>query len=456
MNLRRIAISFLLLLAYASVPAIAQDDAELIDMVVGLLAESDKDIRAIALDQIRTKAPGAEATKQFAAQLSKVSDDAKVGLLSALADRGDVAAKSAVADVLNASKSDELQVAAIRALSKLGDGSNVSDFVKRMDSKATSEAARTGLIQLQGDGITKSIVSELSKSPIAMQEKLIAILTARRALDGIPDLLKMAQGDDAKLRAAAMKSLGKLASPEHVPELVKGVLKAKVGGERNNAEKNLMFVCNGISDKEKRADPLLAAMDKLNSSDRTAMLQCLGRVGGPAALKEVDKALASRDRTIHMAGIRAISNWPDATVADRLIKLAKTGRHPDHKRIARMSLLRIAPLPDGRTDAEKLELLKTSMKLAANDKEKNYGIKRAAAIRLVETLRYVLPYIDQSAFSKEACQTVVELSHDRKLRDDNKPEFHAAMDKVIATTKDPVLIERCNRYKTGQTWERPK
>ena len=96
------------------------------------------------------------------------------------------------------------------------------------------------------------------------------------------------------------------------------------------------------------------------------------------------------------------------------------------------------------------------MALAANDKEKNYGIKRAAAIRTVETLRYILPYIDRSTFSKEACQTVVELAHDRALRDGNKPEFHAALDKVIAKTKDAQLIDRANRYKKGQTWERPK
>ena len=117
-----------------------------------------------------------------------------------------------------------------------------------------------------------------------------------------------------------------------------------------------------------------------------------------------------------------------------------------------MSLLRIAPLPDGRTDAEKLKLLKEAMKLVANDKEKNYGIKRAAPIRIVETLRYVLPFVSQPKYSKEACQSVVELAHDRGLRDSNKAEFHAALDKVIGTTKDATLIDRANRYKAGKTW----
>ena len=429
----------------------------MIEMVIGLMGESDKDIRAIAFEQIRTKAPGAEATKRFAAELPKIPEEAQVGLLAALADRGDVAAKGAVTNALNSSKSsDTLKVAAIRALGKLGDASDAATLIAQLANKGSVVAAKQSIVQLQGEGVTNAILGEIKTSAAPMKETLIGVLTSRRALDAIPELLKMAVGNDAKIRASSMKSLGKLAGPEHVADLAKAVLKAKVGSERNNAEKNLMFVCNGIPDKEKRADPLLAAMGKLGSKDRTAMIPALGRVGGSAAWKEVEKAISSRDGAIHMAGIRAISNWPDASVAEELIQLAKTDRHADHKRIARMSLLRIAPLPDGRADAEKLTLLKTAMKLAANDKEKNYGIKRAAAIRLVETLRYVLPYVDQPKFTQEACQTVVELSHDRKLRDDNKSEFHTAMDKVIATTKDSVLVDRCNRYKTGQTWERPK
>jgi hypothetical protein len=121
-----------------------------------------------------------------------------------------------------------------------------------------------------------------------------------------------------------------------------------------------------------------------------------------------------------------------------------------------MTILRVAPLPDGRSDNDKLALLRTGMRLAATDSEKNYGLKRAAPIRLVETLRFVLPFVDQPKYAKQACQSIVELAHDRKLRDDNKVEFHAALDKVIATTKDPVLIDRANRYKQGQTWVRPK
>ncbi len=434
----------------------AQED-ELIEMVIGFLNEPDKEIRAIAHEQVRNEAKGTEATKAFAAELPKLTTESQIGLLSALADRGDVAAKPTVLSILSDSKDDALREAAANALGKLGDETDCETLMGLLSASGkVATAARQGLIQLRGDGVSSTIVQGLAKAPTQLQASLVDILTARRAIDEIPALLKMATGKDAALRGAAMKSLGQLAGPEHVPALVKGVLAATKGNERNAAEKNLMSVCNRIEDNEKRSEPLLAAMNQLNSNEKTELLPALGRVGGKAAFAEIDSAIKSRNAAIHLAGIRGISNWPDSTVAKRLIELARTDKHPDHQRIARMSLLRIAPLPDGRTDAEKLALLKTGMTLAANERERNYGLKRAAPIRIVETLRFVVPFVDQPKYAEEACQTVVELAHDRQLRDDNKPEFHAALDKVIATTKDATLIDRANRYKNGQTWVRPK
>ena len=83
-------------------------------------------------------------------------------------------------------------------------------------------------------------------------------------------------------------------------------------------------------------------------------------------------------------------------------------------------------------------------------------LQRAGAIRTVETLRFLLPYVDQPEFAETACWSIVELAHHRELRDANKAEFQAALEKVKQVSKDPVTIDRANRYQKGQTWVRPK
>jgi hypothetical protein len=94
--------------------------------------------------------------------------------------------------------------------------------------------------------------------------------------------------------------------------------------------------------------------------------------------------------------------------------------------------------------------------LCTRDEERNLLLDRARAVRTVETLRFLSPLLDEPALAQQACQSIVELAHHRALRDANKAEFHAALDRVIETSQDAMVIDRANRYKNGQTWVRPK
>ena len=450
--------SVVLLISYSNV--VAQDAANenVINMVVSFLTGEDDDIRALAFNQIRTSAPGEIATKKFAEQLETLPGPAKIGLLSALGDRGDAVAKPAVLKVLDGANDIEVRDAAINAIGKLGDASDTSRLIGLIASgdDLASTAAEKSLVILQGDGVADAIISGLNQASPAVQVRIVKVITTRRALDAIPTLMIYAVRNDAKVRTAAMKALGELAGPNHIAGMARGILKAKPGAERANAEKQVMFVCERIEDKNKQADPLLAAMRSMSERSRMALLPALGRIGGLGAIAEVEKAYSSSRPSVHTAGLRAFANWPDASIADRLISIAKTDKHADHQRMARMAVLRMAPLPDGRSDAEKLELLKAGMEMAASTSEESYALKRAAAIRLPETLRFVLPYLKDAKHAEQACLTIVELAHHRQLRDDNKAEFHAALDQVIGIAKDPVVVDRANRYKNGQTWVRPK
>ncbi len=216
-----------------------------------------------------------------------------------------------------------------------------------------------------------------------------------------------------------------------------------------------MRVCQQIPDPNQRADPALEAMNRLPKNDRTTLLPMLGRIGGPAARKTIEAAIASRVAATHETGLRALSNWPDATVASRLIQLAKTDPHSSHQTTALRALIRIAPLPDDRSDSDRLKLLRQAMSMSRRDEERNLVLRRAQAIRTPETLQFVLPYVSQPAHAAQACETVVELAHHRGLREANKAEFDRALDQVIATSKNPTIIDRAQRYKKGQTWAAP-
>jgi len=181
----------------------------------------------------------------------------------------------------------------------------------------------------------------------------------------------------------------------------------------------------------------------------------LGRVGGSPALTVLEAAVADNDPALHEAGIRGLCNWPDASLAPRLVELTRTEKHPEHRTRTLRALIRIAVLPDGRPDADKLALLRTAWDACEQDAERHLILQRAQAIRHIATLRFLVPYLDQPKYAQQACQSVVELSHQRGLRDAHKTEFHQVLDKVLATSRDATVKERASRYKKGQTWVRP-
>lgn len=448
-----VALTWCCLLA---LPGVARPQDELVGLVLDLLKEQDKEVRSLAFEQIRTEMKGEEATKQFAGMLTELQDDARIGLLSALADRGDVAAKPAILETLKASEKTPVVIAAMAAVGKLGDPSDSGTLVRRLsDSDQDIQAAARGaLIRLQGDAMTKTLVGEFHRGPEPIKLAMIEILTARRAMDAIPDLISWSTSKTRSYRKAAMVALGQLGTVEHLPLMLPGVLKATRGPERSSAEKAVLLVARRESDAEKRAQPILDALASYSETERLHLLPTLGRVGGGAALRQVEAALKSSDTASHSAGIMAISHWPDASVADTLIALAKSDQHDNHRAIALRALIRVAPLADGRDDGEKLSLLKTVLGMANRDADKKLAIRRASAIRTVETLRFLLPYVETSTLAEDACHAIVELAHHRQLRDDNKPEFHAALDKVLATSKDATVLVRAERYKKGQTWAR--
>ncbi|MCE9553749.1 MAG: HEAT repeat domain-containing protein [Planctomycetes bacterium] len=450
------ALMLISLMAVEPAPAEEAGD-DLIQMIVTLLGDEDKDVRSLGLEQVRTEAKGAKATKQFAAQLPKLSADAQVGLLSALADRSDTEARPAVVELLNSSSDDAVRVAAINALGPLGQQADMAALIPLLTSNSPGEkaAARKCLEMLKGDKIGEALAVLLKDAAMPQKVALIEILAVRRDRSTLGEILPAATDPDPKVRAAAMAALGELAGAEQIAGIVQGVLKSQKGTERDAGERTLALVCRRIPGATAPADSLLAVMEKMPDADRIALLPALGRIGGPPALAKIESAIADADPQTHAAGMRALCNWPDASIAPRLVELAEKEPLPEHRALALGAVIRVAPLADKRTPRERLELLKKAMTMATKDSQRNSVLKRAAAVRTMDSLRFIVSYLDQPAFSQQACESVVELAHHRELREPNKAEFHPVLDKVVQTSRDATVKDRAQRYKNNQTWVRP-
>lgn len=444
------------LLATAAAATVTASDREAATtMAIELLGREDADFRGIGLEAVRLGAGGPGATKRLASLLAELAPARQAELVAALADRGDPEAVAAVRPLLGSADA-AVQAAAARALGVLGGADDVPALVNLATAAGpSSPEARRALVVVGGEPGAAAAATVAGTAPPATRAALLEVLAERRARAALPLFVASAAAADEAVRRAAMAALGELGGPDQIPGMVQGVLASVAGDERGAAERQLAKACRRAGSAAAAATRFLAEFKAADAATQQALLPALGRVGGPEALAFVDGLVASGDPARRRLGLETLSKWPDATVSARLLDLHAASTDPGERQMLLDALIRVAPLPDnGLDDRGRLDLLRQAMGLCERDEDRRRVIERARAIRLVDTLRFVLPHVDQPAFTESACESIVELAHHRPLREAHREEFMAALDKVLASTKDAEVAERARRYKAGQTWDR--
>jgi HEAT repeat protein len=418
------------------------------ELILKILSGSDASEKAVALGQIEHLS--ADSLKTLAASLDKLPVPSQVAVITAIAARGD---RSQLPVALAAAKNENADIrrAGILALGRLGDASVVEFLLGVMTGKdPLAGIAAESLADLPAEGVNEKLIAVLEGEKTAARAvALIGILERRRAVAALPALLKGAAGSDAQIRTAAFSSLKTLAGPDHVSGMIAALLKTEKGKEREQAELAVTAVAQQIPDREKRSAAVLNAIK--TDPNRTAdLLPLLGRLGGTEALKVIRESLNST--MLHDAAITGLCNWPDASANNDLLALAEKGKTDAEKLRALQALIRVNTVLIDRTPEERLATLKImtrAMELATRDDERRAILEGLGNVRHIETLHYILPYLDQPALAQAACKGIVELAHSRMLREPNRAEFAKALDRVIALCKDKALVDRAKQYKAS-------
>ncbi len=417
--------------------------------ICAILRGSDRGAAGVAAAQIAKL--NATEVKELAGNLAYLPPASQVLALEALRVRAD---KRVLPDVvaIARSKDPKVRIAALRALSSVGDASVVPLLLEALsDGGPTARAARGSLEALYGEHVDAAIIAAMQTSEnIQRRALLIEILKRRRSVAAVPVLLEESRHSEPHVRTYAMAALSQLAQHDDVPEMVQGVLVADAGSERDGAEKAVMLLCNRVTDRDERADPILQVFDTLADEDQKSLLPLLGRIGGKRSLEKIQTALESKDPDLYGVGVRAMCNWPDGDVAQELLDIFQSSQEETYRLQAMRAFIRVIALRHERPNSESLEMLREAMKFCSRDEERNLILSRttSAEIRSLEALQFVLPYLKNPATAQQACRAVVGLAHHRYLRRPNQAEFNKALNEVIAVSDDPALVDQARRYRS--------
>ena len=330
--------------AFSGLLAAESDKAP--DRIAAALTGKDKITRAVAIAKIATL-KGTGISARFAAELPKLPTGSQVMMIDVLAARKDPAARPAV--VKAAGHSDAaVRTAAIKALGALGDAACAELLCKTMvDGKTDPEkqAAKSSLRALGAKGVDAMLIERLAAAKGDTQIELIDILVDRKAASAASALLGHAAAKDPKVRSAALKGLGKIASPKEMPAILKLLVKAEDDPTRREAELAAVSVSRRIAKPAAQADDVLDALKTASATPaKCSLLAVLGGIGNDKAFTAVKSAVGHKTPEINDAAVRALTVWPNAKATEPLVAIFRATKDKTHRTLALRGIVRILSL----------------------------------------------------------------------------------------------------------------
>ena len=416
--------------------AVAQD--EIINLVMDELKSGDPERQTGAIALVRD-IPGPAVTKALSDELPNLSPAVQVQVLSALADRVDATAMPAVTEASKASD-QAVRVAALKAVGQLGDASSVPLLAQRATETRGQEqkAARDSLYRLRGEDIAPAILTRIPSASAKVKVELIRAVGERNITAGVEPLLDATKDEDRKVRLAAFKVLKVVAAPGDLPALVDRILNLASESDRNEAEKMVAAVAHKIEDPAQQAATVLSALPNATDiKDHASLLRILGRIGDSAALPNLRAALASNEKVLQDAALRALSDWPTPEPIPDLLTIAQTSKNATHKVLALRGFVRLLGLESDRPAAETVAMYNKAMNLAPSISEKKRVLSGVGGAASLPALEMATGYLEDTELHLEAESAIVRLA--RAIHAQHKAPCREALAKVIAKTKNETI-----------------
>ena len=408
------------------------------------LRGKDQAMQTTAITLIR-EIPGTKIIKRVTAELPKLSAASQVQLLSALADRGD---PIALPPVVKAAKSSEesVRIAAFIAMGALGNASNVSQLAHEAAKKkgAEQEAARQSLYRLRGPKVDKTILALIKRAHPRAKVELIRSIERRRIYAGTEVLFKTAKNVDTKVSVESIKVLKAVAEPKHLPKLVELLIKVKKEAERKEAEKTVVAVSRKITDSDRQAEAVLAALPGVKKiKARCSLLSVLGKIGDINGLGVLRDALKDRNEEVQAAAIRALSDWPDSEPIADLLKAAQTSDNKTHQVLALRGLIRLIGLDSARPAEETIKLYSQAMELASQVSEKKTILSGLAKLKTFAALQMTATYLEDKDLQQEAEFAVIKIA--QNTVESNTQQTRTVLNKVLQITENDSVRKQAQQ-----------
>ncbi|MHC4217080.1 MAG: family 16 glycoside hydrolase [Planctomycetota bacterium] len=379
-----------------------------VPMVVELLGREDETLQGFALELVRSvRHPG--ATQAFVEAMKGLRPEPEALLISALGDRGDVAALPAILGALE-TRSTTVRRAALRAIGTLGNGSAVTGLARIAASSDEQDAAlaRESLRRLRSDDADAGIARAIAMARPDVRVELIGALGDRGAFAHAEAVIATARDGNADVRLASFRALEQIGRPQDLRHVVDLLLSVETEPDRRAAEKAVIGTCLRTDDVDGRSRPVADAMDDADVDGQRSLLVVMSRIGGDRALAAAREALG--DAALHNAAVVALAGWTDDAAAPDLLRLASSARGAATGKVALRGYIRLAGRAEARPPEVTAQMYGRALDLSAETEDRRLILEGLSGVGELEALRLAQTLLDDTAVAETAASTVLVIA----------------------------------------------
>jgi hypothetical protein len=409
------------------------------EIIVRTLNQDNQAMQTAAV-KLLGEVPGekTQLLENVAAELPNLSAAVQVQLLAALADAGNLVALPAVVSATK-STDEAVRVAALTALAKLPDSSNVGLLtqVAVESTGAEQETARASLYDMPGSQIDETIISAIAHADPKAKAELVRSISQRNMYSGMATLLKTAQDPDSNVRMESLRALKTVAKAEDLPALVNLLVQIQNDSDRTEAERTIIVVVDRISEQSQRNEAILAVLPSVEEdASRASLLNVLGKIADDSALPSLRNALRERGDKVRDAAVRALSEWPNSKPIDAMLAVAKTSDKKTHRVLALRGYVRMIGL-GSRPTKEMLNMYDMAMKISSDVSEKKTVFSGLAKVKRLAAMEMAVAYLDDEELQDEAALAVAGIA--QAVCGSYPEQSKDALEKVLKISQNEAL-----------------
>ena len=379
----------------------------------------------------------------------------QIVLLTGFADN-DVTSGYVMATQALSSSDANLRRTGIRASGKLGGAPAVAPLAEIAAHSADNDdrrIARETLINLTGKDSDAAILQAVNSGKPDIQATLMSVLAERPTAGARTALAGAAQGTEPKVAAEALRALEKSGTAAEYPAVVKVLTTATDDSVRDAAHNAVIAIANRTGDRDKAAEPLLAALSTAPTANRVSMLGAMSEIGGDRSLDALTKATSDSTPEIKNAAITALSEtWGDSRPTSTLLIIAKSDSDKATQIQALRGYLRLVAQDEKLTADDKVAKVRAALDAAQRPEEKRQALGVLRDARIESAVSLAAQSLDNPDLFTDAAETILYLAAPQKKNNADLPAIkgaatNAALDKIIALAKDDDLRERAKKLR---------